>query len=105
MAVIWILFKSSTKAELVGVSKYLLYHIWLINVLSIQGVKVDKKLLLQDNQSIIRMERNGRNSCTGNACHIDIWYFFVKDLVQSGEIDIKYNPNESMMANFFTKPL
>ena len=56
--------KSSTEAELVGVSKYLPYHIWFMNFLKVQGINVQKKLLLQDNQSTIRRERNGQNSCT-----------------------------------------
>ena len=93
--------KSSTKLEQVGVSKYLLYHIWLMNFLSIQDLKVDKRLLSQDNQSTIRMERNGWNLCTGNSRHIDIRYLFIKDWVQSGEIDIKYYPSEDMVADFF----
>ena len=32
-------------------------------------------------------------------------YFFVKDHIQSGELDIKYCPAEGMLAEFFTNPL
>ena len=77
--------KSSTEAELVGVSEYLPYHIWLINFLEHQGYKVKEKLLFQDNESTIRMEVNGRNSCTGNSRHVDIRFFFVHDRVKSGK--------------------
>ena len=97
--------KSSTEAELVGVSEYLPYYIWLMNFLKVQGVTVGKKLLLQDNQSAIRMERNGWNSCTGNSRHIDIHFFFVKDRVDSGDIHIQECPTEEIVADFFTKPL
>ena len=64
--------KSSTEAELVGVSKYLPYHIWILNFLKCQGYEIKNKILYQDNESTIKMERNGRNSCTGNSRHIDI---------------------------------
>ena len=97
--------KSSTEAELVGVSDYLPYHIWIINFLQAQGYNIKKKTLYQDNQSAIKMERNGRNSCTGNSRHIDIRYFFVHDRVKTGQIEVIYCPTERMVADFFTKPL
>ena len=97
--------KSSTEAKLVGVSKYLPYHIWLVNFLEYQGYNIKNKVLYQDNQSAIRMEKNGRNSCTGNSRHIDIRFFFVKDQVNSGDIKVEYCPTNKMLADFFTKPL
>ena len=78
--------KSSTEAELVGVSEYLPYHIWLLNFFKHQGYNVKKKLLFQDNESTICMEVNGRNSCTGNSRHVNIRFFFVHDRVKSGDI-------------------
>ena len=62
-------------------------------------------VLFQDNQSAIRIERNGRNSCTGNSRHIDVRYFWVKDVVDRKEIKIEYCPTEQMLADYFTKPL
>ena len=37
--------------------------------------------------------------------HIEIRYFYVKDLVDKGRIKIKYCPTHKMLADFFTKPL
>ena len=62
-------------------------------------------ILYQDNQSAIKMEKNGRNSCTGNSRHVNIRYFFVKDKVDSGEVKIEFCPTEQMLADYFTKPL
>ena len=67
--------KSSMEAELVAVSNYLPYHIWIIDFLKYQGYEIKQKILYQDNQSTIKMEVNGQNSCTGNLRHIDIRYF------------------------------
>ena len=97
--------KSSTEAELVAVSEYLPYHIWLVNFLIHQGYNIKNKVLFQDNESAIKMESNGRNSCTGNSRHIDIRYFFVHDRVKSGDINIVHCRTDNMVADFFTKPL
>ena len=51
------------------------------------------------------MERNGRNSCTGNLRHVDIKYFWVKDKVDKKEVRIEYCPTTLMLADYFTKPL
>ena len=97
--------KSSTEAEVVGLSEYSPYNLWLVNFMKEQGYQLKTNDIYQDNQSAIKMERNGRNSCTGNSRHIHIRYFFVKDRQDKGEIDIKYCPTENMLADFFTKPL
>jgi len=57
--------KSSTETELVGVSEYIPYTIWMNFFLHEH----------QDNQSSIKMEKNGRNSCTGNSRHVNIRFF------------------------------
>ncbi len=37
--------------------------------------------------------------------HAAIHYFFVKDRMENGEVEIAYLPTELMVADFFTKPL
>ena len=97
--------KSSTKAELVGLSEYLPYNIWTQMFMEEQGYSLRTNVIYQDNQSAIRMGRNGRNSCTGNSRHINVRYFFVKDRVDKEECSIEYCPTKHMLADFFTKPL
>ena len=53
----------------------------------------------------MKMEVNGRNSCTGNLRHVDIKYFWVKDRVDKKEVEIKYCPTTLMLADYYTKPL
>lgn len=67
--------KSSIEAELVGVSEYLPYNIWLVIFLKEQGYIISRNKLMQGNQSAIRLEKNGRHSCTGNSRDIDIRNF------------------------------
>ena len=75
------------------------------NFLDKQGYEVKENVIYQDNQSTILLEKNGRNSCTGNTRHIDIRYFFVKDRVDKKEMKIIYCPTECMLADYLTKPL
>ena len=78
--------KSSTECELVGTSEYCPYNLWLLMFMDAQGYPIHNNVLFQDNQSTIKMQRNGRNSCTGNSRHVNIRYFFVKDRIDKGEI-------------------
>ena len=61
--------------------------------------------MLQDNQSGMLMELNGRNFCSKRYRHLNIWYFYVTDAVEPKEVEIAYCPTEVMLADFFTKPL
>ena len=97
--------KSSTEAELVGVSEYLPYNLWMNNFFKSQGYDLSKNVIYQDNQSAIRMEKNGRNSCTGNSRHINIRFFFIKNRIDDKEVQIEYCPTYIMLADYYTKAL
>jgi hypothetical protein len=97
--------RSTTESELVGVSEYLPYDLWQVNFYKEQGYDITKNVIFQDNQSAIKMEVNGRNSCTGNSRHIDIKFFWVKDRVDKKEVEIQYCPTQLMLADYYTKAL
>jgi hypothetical protein len=97
--------KSSTKTEVVGASNYLPYNMWMQHFMEAQGYTLDENLYYQDNQSAMRMEKNGRNLCTGNSRHIHIRFFFIKDQVDGKKLRIVYCPTGKMLADYFTKPL
>ena len=59
--------KSSTESEIVAMSDYLPYNIWFTNFMKSQGYVFSNNVVYQDNQSAIKMEVNGRHSCTGNS--------------------------------------
>ena len=61
-------------------------------------------IVYQDNLSTIKLIENGR-STSELTRHIEIGYFWVKDLVDRGLISIMYCPTDMMIADFFTKPL
>jgi len=70
-----------------------------------QGYPVLENVLYQDNQSAIKIEKNGKRSSGPKTKHMDHRYFFIKDRISSEKIKIEYCPTEDMLADFFTKPL
>ena len=97
--------KSSSEAEIIATSDAASQMLWAREFMDCQGYDIDKSILYQDNKSAILLETNGRLSCGKNNKHINIRYFFLKDRVNSGEMDIEYCPTNEMIADFFTKPL
>ncbi len=73
--------QSSTENELVGVDDMMPIVVWSQYFLIAQGYGVTQDLLLQDNQSSILLERNGRTSSGKRTQHIIIRYFFITNRV------------------------
>ena len=97
--------KSSTEAELVAASDMSGQILWTKEFLQAQGYKVKKNILYQDNKSAILLEKNGSLSSSQRTRHINVRYFFIKDKVDNGDIEVIYCPTGEMLADFFTKPL
>jgi hypothetical protein len=97
--------KSSTEAEVVGVSDVLPQILWTRYFMEAQGYKNEDNVLHQDNMSSILLEKNGRKSSGKRTRHINIRYFFVTDRVENKELRIAYCPTEEMIADYLTKPL
>ena len=97
--------KSSTESEVVGASDYIPWAVWTGWFMEAQGYSLSKSIFYQDNQSAIRMEKNGKQSCGEKSRHINIRYFFIKDILQRENIEVAYCPTEEMVADFYTKPL
>ena len=89
---------------MVGASKYVPYNIWYIVFMHHQVYFKNLKKI-QYNESAMRMDINGRNSCTGNSWHINIRYFLIKYWLYKGEISIMYYPTHLMLSDYFMKPL
>ena len=97
--------KSSTEAELVGVNDVLPQVLWTKYFLQEQGYHCTESVIYQDNQSALLLEKNGRASSSKRTRHINIRYYFVTDKIKNKEVSLEYCPTESMIADFFTKPL
>jgi hypothetical protein len=96
--------KSSYEAELVATSDMSSEVIRTRDFLLGQGYKIGAVKVEQDNKSCIAMIAKGRpeNPLTR---HINVRFFFVKDRVDAGELEIVYVPTEDLVADVMTKPL
>jgi hypothetical protein len=95
--------KSSTEAELVGMSDSTNQLIHLRRLLIAQGHPLGPAIIYQDNMSSMALAAKGRPT-SKRSRHIDIRYFWIKERCDVGDIKIVHRPTELMgPANILTK--
>ena len=67
--------------------------------------KTEAHIVLQDNESAMKLEKNGHKSMGQRSRHIQIRYFFITDQVQKGNVQIEYCPTDEMEGDYMTKPV
>ena len=78
---------------------------WTKRFLEAQGYYALDHTIYQDNQSAIKLETNGVKSSTARTRALNIRYFFIADLKQKGEVNIVYEPTDTMWGDYMTEPL
>ena len=96
--------RSSTGTEHVGTSEYLPKNNYFMKFMEGQGYKLKTNTIGKDNESEIKMLKNGQNSCTSNSKHIDIKFCWVTDMIKNEDIEIQYCPTKEMLGDFYSKP-
>ena len=96
--------KSSAEAELVAQSDSLGYGFRILNFVKAQGYCIEQGVIHQDNQAAIRLAETGR-STSSRTRHIKIRYFFLKQFLDSQELQVVFCPTDKMVADILTKPL
>jgi hypothetical protein len=96
--------KSSTEAEIVGLSDGLTHVLWAREFLTSQGHDVSPVLTYQDNEGVLSLMKTGRAN-KHRTKHLNVRYFFAKDRVEKGEIILEHLPTEHMIADLLTKPV
>lgn len=92
---------SSSEAEFIALAEAAKDVKWLRNLFcELELLDAGPTAILEDNTGAIKWETSEKR-----AKHLDIKYHFVKDLVDSGEIDLKYCPTKDMLADIMTKSL
>jgi hypothetical protein len=94
--------KSSTEAELIALSDSASQAIWVANFINSQGYDVGPVVLHQDNMSCMALVKRG-SPASERSRHIDIRYFWVKQLVDGKAAVVKHLATELMHANVLTK--
>ena len=96
--------KSSTEAELVGISDALPQIICFKHFLEAQGYPIMPARIWKDNMSTICLAKTGR-SCSERSRHIEIRFFWIHDFLASGQVTLEHLHTDKMIADMFTKPL
>ena len=73
--------KSSIYDKLVGLDDFLTQVIWTQYFLKYQGYKNHENVFYQDNQSAIKLEKNGRKSSSKRNRHINNRYYLITDII------------------------
>jgi hypothetical protein len=94
---------SSFEAELNAVHQKVMFITLFRSILSDLGFDQTKpSLLLQDNQATILVINRGQEF-KGRSKHIDVRYFYITELIQSGVIQVVYCPTNEMIADGLSK--
>jgi hypothetical protein len=95
---------STTEAEFVAAASGGQEVIWMHQLLGELGFNVSKpSLLLLDNQSAIQVARNPKHH--GHMKHLDLRFYWLRNIIIAGQIVICYVPTADMAANLLTKGL
>ena len=70
-----------------------------------QGYGIDDDIMYQDNLSAMLLETEGKKSITKKKNHIQVRYFFIKDWIATGNVELKHFPATKFLAGHFQKPL
>jgi hypothetical protein len=70
-----------------------------------QGYQVQDNIFFQDNKSTILLEKNGKALSSKHTKHVNIWYFFITDRVNKGNVSLVWHLTGDMIRDFMTKPL
>jgi hypothetical protein len=94
--------RSSTESELIAVDDALPTIQWTRSFLKEQGYDLET-LIMEDNRSTMLLMKNGQLSSGKGTKHFDVRYFYVKDLLERGVINVEHCISDQMIADFFTK--
>ena len=95
---------SSCEAKYIAASVASCKGIWIIQFIEeLLNIKGRPFKLFVDNKLAIALSKNP--SQHGRSKHIETKFYFIRDCVEKGYVDIEYVNTESQLADSFTKPL
>ena len=70
-----------------------------------QGYDITENIMYQDNRSAILLESNWKMSISKRTKRIHVHFFYIKYVIERGDIYVEYCPTGKMWAYVLTKPL
>jgi len=96
--------KSAGEAELIAQNKVGDLVEWAREMLNEIGYSQKKVPMLVDSTCAMQMVKQGTGSFK-RAKHIKVRYFWLKDLIDEGMLELIYVPTDELVADILTKPL
>lgn len=96
--------KSSTEAEVVGLSDGASEMLWVLEFLEAQGHNVKPGVIKQDNRSVITLMSKAKLQ-TNRTKHLKAREGFVRDRIRAGELILEDTRSIDMAADSLTKPV
>jgi hypothetical protein len=95
---------SSAESELISACSATQSAVYIRQLLVDLGFKQDEPtMIMEDNQACIAMSNN--QIIQKRTKHIDVRYHFVREKVESKEVELVYIPTQHQLADILTKPL
>lgn len=96
--------KSSTEAEVVGLSDCAGQAIHVRNFVLSQGYEVGPAIIYEDNLGCMALMKRGAPG-SDRTRHMSIRHFWLTERVADGEVTIQHLTTKDMPANLLTKPV
>jgi hypothetical protein len=90
--------KSLTESELVAIDNALTTTLWTLYFIEAQGYSIEQNIIFEDNLSTINLAVNGTFLSSKRTKHIKARYFFIKDKIEEGKVEIRYCPTKKMWS-------
>ena len=97
--------RSSTESELIALNEGLPEVMWAKQFMENIGFQQNTITVYEDNQSSIVLANKNKGSTITRTKHIQVRFFYVKQLIEQNHIKIEYLPTEEMVADILTKPI
>lgn len=97
---------STTEAEYIALGHASREAVWIrrfINEMDLEAGVVDSVTLHGDNEMSIALTKNAESQ--HRTKHIDVQHHYIRELVNEGELTVKWIPSSEMLANGMTKAL
>jgi hypothetical protein len=97
--------RSSTEAELIALNEGLPEVIWAKQFMQNLGVPQGMITVFEDNTSTIILANKQNGATLSKTKHIQIRFYYVRELIEQKEINIVYLSTKEMLADLLTKPM
>ena len=95
---------STYEAEYIASCSTSCETIWFQKLMScLFDLELDTMMILCDNQSCVKMKKNP--VFHDKSKHIELWYFYIRGMVQKGVINLWYVSTDEQVPDLLTKTL